>query len=208
MRRLIFVLIILTIAMILFKTITTPKKHLPYFRPDERILAFGDSLTFGYGAARSESYPDNLQRTLKRRVINDGIPGELSEQGLIRLRTSISRYRPRLLLLCHGGNDILHNIDDRRLRYNLEQMIIYAHAHGVDVILIGVPKFSLLHLSEHPVYVELAKQYNLPIEGDILSTILHDNRYKSDYVHPNKAGYVIMAAAVEKVVREKYRFEE
>lgn len=172
------------------------------------ILAFGDSLTYGTGASAGESYPDRLAQRIGRTVINAGAPGELSEQGLGRLAALLDKHKPDLLLLCHGGNDILRKTGDASLRSNLEAMIRIAQERNIDVLLIAVPQFSLLHLSAHPVYAEIADLYNLPIETDILSNLLGDNRYKSDQIHPNSAGYEKMAEAVEKVLRKNYKLEE
>lgn len=193
------------IAVKLYKSSHTPEKFL---RKQAVFLAFGDSLTFGYGALPEESYPARLEQKIQRKVINAGVPGELSSQGLQRLPSLLEKYHPAILILCHGGNDFLQKKDTGLLRYNLERMIRLALAQRTEVILIAVPEFGLLHLSPAPLYGELAEQYHLPIESDILSDILHDNRYKSDYIHPNAAGYEKMAEAVEKVIREKYRLDE
>ncbi|MDX9966453.1 MAG: arylesterase [Sulfuricurvum sp.] len=182
----------------------TPPKTLP---EKAVVLAFGDSLTYGTGAAREESYPFQLEKRIQRQVINAGIPGELSAEGLERLPLLLDRYRPSLLLLCHGGNDILNKSPDSLLRANLSAMIHLARERGIDVIVIAVPQFSLTGLDPHPIYEETAESNGIPLEGDILSELLSDSRYKSDYIHPNAAGYEKMAEAVEKVIREEYRME-
>lgn len=171
------------------------------------ILAFGDSLTYGYGASMQESYPKRLQYLLGREVINAGVPGEVSAEGLKRLPKLLEQHNPALLILCHGGNDILQKKEMSELRANLEKMILLAKSKSTEVILIAVPEFGLLRLTPPSLYHELSEQYSLPIEEDILPDLLHDNRYKSDLIHPNADGYEKMAKAVEKVVREKYRIE-
>lgn len=185
-----------------------PKAPLKELKADATILAFGDSLTFGYGALSHESYPAWLEQKIHRKVINAGIPGELSDEGAKRLPALLKTYHPDILLLCHGGNDILQKKSEASLRHNLEQMIRIAQIHHIDVILIGVPEFSLIHLSSPPLYKEIAKQYHLPIEADILPDLLGDNRYKSDWIHLNTDGYKKMAEAIEKLLRDQYRFEE
>ena len=182
-----------------------PKKELSN---DAVILAFGDSLTYGFGALPNESYPSVLSGLIHRKVINAGISGELSSQGLQRLPGVLDRYRPDLLLLCHGGNDILKKTESAVLRRNLEEMVRIAQQRNIDVIIIAVPEFSLLYLSAHPVYEEIAQRYHLPIESEILPEVLHDNRYKSDTIHPNAQGYRKMAEAVEKLLRESYEWKE
>lgn len=172
------------------------------------ILAFGDSLTYGYGAAPQESYPARLEKILGRKVINAGVSGELSDAGLKRLPSLLREHHPKLLILCHGGNDILQKKSTDLLRRNLEEMIRLAREGGAEVMLIAVPEFGLLYLSPLPLYGELAKQYHLPIESDILSNLLHDNRTKSDYIHPNALGYQKMAEAVGKIIKDNYRLKD
>jgi len=83
---------------------------LPALAADATILAFGDSLTYGTGTSRDNAYPTVLEKLLKRRVINAGIPGEISSKGLNRLPALIEKYRPDLIIICHGGNDILRKL--------------------------------------------------------------------------------------------------
>jgi lysophospholipase L1-like esterase len=120
----------------------------------------------------------------------------------------LQRDKPKILLLCHGGNDILKKQDIQKLRTNLEQMIRLAQSQNIDVVLISVPQFGFLQLTPPPLYEELAEAYHLAIEEDILSDILLDNRYKSDYIHPNAQGYQKMAEAIEKLLRNRYLFEK
>jgi len=207
-NTLFFILLgIIVLSIIAKNTILSPK---PSAVPlsDQTILAFGDSLTYGYGASREESYPQRLQYLLGREVINAGIPGELSSEGVKRLPELFEKYNPSLLILCHGGNDILQKKEMNLLRANLEKMILLAKSKNIEVILIAVPEFGILNLTPPPLYRELSDKYSIPIEEDILPELLHDNRYKSDLIHPNAAGYEKMAKAVEKVIRENYVLAE
>lgn len=207
-RRFFFILMFFIAFLIVLKNVSPTQEPLKPFPPQGVILAFGDSLTYGYGANPSESYPKRLEEKLGRKVINGGISGELSKEGLKRLPTLLQIYKPKILILCHGGNDILKKQDLQTLRTNLEQMIRLAQTHNIDVILVSVPQFGILQLTPPSLYAELAKAYHLEIEEDILADILHDNRYKSDYIHPNALGYQKMAEAIEKLLRDRYLFEK
>ena len=209
LNRIYTIVAVLLIGSFLFnRYYSAPEGANKYIDKEAVILAFGDSLTYGYGATPTESYPARLEELLGRKVINAGISGELSEEGLKRLPLLLQRDKPKILLLCHGGNDILKKQDIQKLRSNLEQMIRLAQSQNIDVVLISVPQFGFLQLTPPPLYEELAEAYHLEIEEDILADILHDNRYKSDYIHPNALGYQKMAEAIEKLLRNRYQFEK
>jgi len=167
---------------------------------DAVILAFGDSLTFGSGAGAEQSYPAQLGQLSGRQVVRSGVPGELSDAGLARLPAELAAHRPALLLLCHGGNDLLRKQSRAQLAANLRAMVALARAQGVAVVLIGVPRPGLL-LGTDPLYRELADELDLPLEDEALAQILADSRLKSDAVHPNALGYRQLAARVHDLLR-------
>jgi len=169
--------------------------------PDEVIVAFGDSLTYGTGAAESESYPAVLAQLIGRRVVRAGVPGEVTAQGLVRLPQVIEEHRPALVIVCLGGNDMLRKLDEAQIRSNLRQIIRSLRDRGIAVVLVGVPKPALL-TSAAAFYGELAKDYRIPYEGKILNHIMHQLDLKSDAIHPNAKGYRRMAEAIAELLRE------
>lgn len=156
------------------------------------ILAFGDSLTYGTGTSRDKAYPAVLAALINRKVINAGVPGEISEKGLPRLSALIKQHQPDLIIICHGANDILRKMDINQTRNNLQKMIDMAKQNNSQVILVGVPEFSLF-LNTSPIYRELAEQNHLPFSDSILAEILMKNALKSDHIHPNSLGYQMLA---------------
>lgn len=169
---------------------------LPPLSSDAVILAFGDSLTYGYGAGRDESYPAVLAHLTQRKVINAGISGEQSDAGLQRLPRLLDEYRPQLLILCHGGNDMLRRKNIAKMERNLEKMAMLSRERGIPVILLGVPSPALFGLESAAPYRQLAKKLTLPFDGEIIPEILSDSDLKSDQIHPNAKGYRMMAEAV------------
>ena len=167
---------------------------------DAVVLAFGDSLTYGTGASESESYPAQLAKLSGRRVVREGIPGEVSATGLQRLPGALDEHRPRLLLLCHGGNDFLRRLPKAEAAANVRAMIRLAQSRGIDVLLIGTPEFGFL-LTPPDFYAEIAKEFRIPYEGEVLSKILRDSNLKSDQIHPNAAGYRLMAQRVYELLK-------
>jgi lysophospholipase L1-like esterase len=169
--------------------------------PDEVIVAFGDSLTYGTGAAESESYPVVLAQLIGRRVVRAGVPGEVTAQGLVRLPQVIEEHQPALVIVCLGGNDMLRKLDEAQIRSNLRQIIRTLRDRGIAVVLVGVPKPALL-TSAAAFYSELAKEYRIPYEGKILNHIMHQLDLRSDAIHPNAKGYRRMAEAIAELLRE------
>lgn len=168
---------------------------------DATILAFGDSLTAGSGATESESYPAVLARLTGRKVVNAGLSGELSASGSQRLPELLRGERPALLILCHGGNDLLGHLDQRQLAENLRLMLRSARDMGIPVLLIAVPSPDLT-LKPPALYEELAKEFAVPLERKVLPHILGKRSLKSDHIHPNAAGYRLMAEALLQLLKK------
>lgn len=191
--------LLLVAAMLLPACSKAPQ--LPLLASDASILAFGDSLTAGYGAGEAESYPAVLARLTGRVVVNAGVPGELSAAGLQRLPELLEREHPALLILCHGGNDLLARQDHQSIAGNLRSMLRIAVERGVPVLLVAVPSPDL-SLKPPPFYEELSREFNIPIEQKGLAHILAKGSLKSDHVHPNAAGYRMLAEDLAKLLKK------
>jgi lysophospholipase L1-like esterase len=177
------------------------KAKIEKLAPGAVVLAFGDSLTFGTGAGKDDSYPAALERSTGLKVVNAGVPGEVSADGLARLPDAIEEAQPKLLILCHGGNDFLRKLDDAEAAANIRRMIAFARGKGIPVVLLATPKPGLPP-AVPKFYGEIAAELNVPIEDAVLRSVLSDNALKADFVHPNARGYAQIAAAVEKVLRK------
>ncbi len=168
---------------------------------DGVVLAFGDSLTFGTGAGAGDSYPAVLQALIGRRVVRAGVPGEVTAQGLARLPGVLREVNPDLLVLMHGGNDLLRRKSPARAAANLGAMVRMARERGVAVVLIGVPNLGLLLGHSAGFYGELAEELDIPYDGETLPAILLQPSLKSDAIHPNAQGYRQLAEAVAELLR-------
>ncbi len=173
----------------------------PRLAKDAVILAFGDSLTFGTGATLTESYPAILESLVGRRVVNSGVPGEVTGEGLSRLPGVLEREKPALLILCHGGNDLLRRLDQKQTANNLRAMIRLARARGIAVVIIAVPTPGIA-LSPPPFYRETAAEMKIPLEENALTMVLSDGALKSDYIHPNAAGYRRLAESIAALLKK------
>ncbi|MBI2296555.1 MAG: arylesterase, partial [Betaproteobacteria bacterium] len=159
------------------------------------IVAFGDSLTYGTGATENESYPAVLAQLVGRQVVRAGVPGEVTAQGLRRLSSVIEEHRPRLVIVCLGGNDMLRKVADAEIKQNLRAIIRTIKERGIAVVLVGVPKPALL-TSAPEFYAELAREFGIPYEGKVVTSVLYSPDMKADPIHPNAKGYRRMAEVI------------
>jgi lysophospholipase L1-like esterase len=192
-------LVLLVIACVLAGCGERPKlAHLP---SDAVVLAFGDSLTFGTGAAEQESYPAQLEQLIGRRVVPAGVPGEVTAQALERLPQLLDEHSPRLLLLCIGGNDFLRRLGNSQAEANVRGMVKLAQSRGVEVLLIGTPEPGFA-VAPPAFYGGIAKEFRLPYEARVIGEVLKDNTLKSDPIHPNARGYRIIAERVAATLKK------
>ncbi|HEX6296164.1 MAG TPA: GDSL-type esterase/lipase family protein [Burkholderiales bacterium] len=166
---------------------------------DAVILAFGDSLTFGTGAAEDESYPAQLESLIGRRVVRAGVPGEVTAQALQRLPGALDEHAPKLLLLCIGGNDFLRRSGNAQAEQNVRAMVRLAKSRGVDVMLIGAPEPGLT-VTPPAFYAGIAQEFRLLYEAGVIGEVLRDATLKSDPIHPNARGYRVIAERVAAVL--------
>lgn len=174
---------------------------LPQLAADAVVLAFGDSLTFGTGANEDESYPAQLARLIGRTVMRAGVPGEVSAEGLARLPEALDEHQPRLLILCHGGNDFLRRLPKQQAAANVRAMIRVAKSRGIDVVLIGTPEPGFT-VTPPDFYAEIAAEFRVPYEDAVVGKILRDSSLKSDAIHPNARGYRLIAERLAELLRK------
>ena len=173
-------------------------EDVPRFTPlpkNATILAFGDSLTFGKGAMLSQSYPAILQQLSHTKVINAGISGETSANGLKRLPALLEKHQPELVIICHGGNDILRKINRQQTKNNIIKMIRLAESYNAQVLLLAVPKPSLL-VPPAKVYFDIAEATAVAFDAKTMPATLKNKKLKSDTYHTNAAGYTFIARQI------------
>jgi lysophospholipase L1-like esterase len=192
-------LVFISLMIVAFSLTSCEQRTITRIPNDGVILAFGDSLTVGVGTPPTTDYPTVLAKLSGRSVINSGVSGEVTAQGLFRLPEVIEQTDPQLIILLEGGNDILRNKDHRQIKQNLAAMIEYAQQNHIDVVLVGVPAKNIL-FSVAPFYNELAEEYSLVYAEDLLSNLLRNPRYKSDAIHLNQQGYGILAESIHELL--------
>src|SRR6185503_17966447 len=118
-------------------------------------VAFGDSLTEGYGASEGQSYPAVLSRALGFPIVNAGRSGDTTATALQRL-DEVARLNPRVALVCLGGNDTLNGESRSQMISNLGAIIDRFQQEGTFVVLIGIRSASLRDKQEQ-LFRELAE---------------------------------------------------
>ena len=171
------------------------------------IVAFGDSITAGFGLDPGHSYPDFLQQQLdargyRYRVVNAGVSGDTTAGGVVRMEEVLS-YKPAVVVLELGGNDGLRGIRIAVTRENLEQMVTTFTGAGVKVLLAGMtlpPNYGPDYIRQfEQAYRELAKKHRLPLIPFVLGEAVKHGMMQPDGIHPNVEGSKMLA----RVVREK-----
>lgn len=199
--KLVNLILLLTASLFIYSCSDSnkPNNALP---SNATILAFGDSLTYGTGASKGKDYPTLLASLTGLKIINAGIPGEISGDGLVRLPTLLDEHKPELLILIHGGNDILRKLPRTNLKSNLRAMLDAADSRNIPAVALGVPEPGLF-LKSAEVYKQLENETEIPFELSILPEIMGDRSLKSDIAHPNAKGYQEMAKQIFKFLVEQ-----
>lgn len=181
----------------------------PSLKPDDKIMAFGDSLTYGYGG-NSNNYPDTLSKLSNYEVVNYGVNGNTTTDGLRRIEESLEKEQPQLVILSLGGNDVLRSVPKQVIKDNLKKMVAIIKKHNAQVVLLAEPAPNALSLfqgrptglEDALVYEEVAKEEKILNIGNIYSTLLSENEYRSDLIHLNEKGYQKAGEMIFKELKE------
>jgi acyl-CoA thioesterase I len=167
--------------------------------PDGRpvIVAFGDSLTAGYGADPGDSYPDYLEKDLKTKgydyqVINQGISGNTTKDGVDRLQDAL-RLKPVLVIVAFGGNDGLRGLPIASTRKNLDQIVSTLLHSGAKVVLGGItlpPNYGPDYIRQFDqTYSLLAAKYHVPLLPFLLQDVYGvEGSMQADGIHATDQG--------------------
>lgn len=156
------------------------------------IVCFGDSLTYGTGAGRAEGYPERLKALTGREVINAGVPGDTTTLALARLERDVLSRRPGYVLLTLGGNDLRQRVPAREVEANLRRIVRECQAEGALVVIGGI-RVPFWGSDLKATYARVAREEGAVLIEDIYAGIWGRSELMSDEVHPNAAGYRVMA---------------
>lgn len=177
-----------------------------------RIVAFGDSLTAGYGLSPEQSYPSLLQKRLDAdgldyEVVNAGVSGDTTSGGLRRIAWALDgNEKVEIVILELGANDILRGQPVDQMRRNLAAMIEESQKRGARVLLAGMlapPNWGADYNREVvEAYRSLAAEYKVPLIPFFLENVATQRELnQQDGAHPNAEGTRQVADTVYKALR-------
>ncbi len=159
--------------------------------PGNVIVCFGDSLTYGTGAARGRDYPSQLAALTGRPVVNLGVPGNTTAQALARIAQVLEKT-PRMVLITLGGNDLKNRMSRETAFNNLETIIAQIHAVGALVVIGGI-EIPFYGRGFGSAYEALAAKTGIVLIPNVYAGIMGHAKLMSDPIHPNSDGYTILA---------------
>jgi acyl-CoA thioesterase-1 len=178
------------------------------------IVCFGDSLTAGYGTDPGQSYPDALQRLLDSRgsyyrVVNEGISGNTTKDGLDRVGDVIAEH-PKIVVLEFGGNDGLRGLPLEQTRSNLDSMVAQLKSSGTQVALAGItlpPDYGHDYIAQfNAMYTSLARKYRVPLLPFLLQGVFGvPGDMQDDATHATAKGNQQVAKNVERLIQPMLR---
>ena len=181
-----------------------PPKDTAAARP--KIIAFGDSLTAGFGLEEIESYPYLLQQRLKAdghdyEVVNAGVSGDTSLGGLERIDWTLETDNAKILILELGANDLLRGVPPEKMKDNLDRIIQKAKAKNVEVLLCGMiapPTMGAQYQRAFSdAFPDLAEKHDVEYVPFLLDGIALDKELnQADGIHPNAKGTRMMTENV------------
>ncbi len=174
------------------------------------IIAFGDSLTAGYGLGPGESYPARLRQELQRRgldynVVNEGVSGDTTAAALARVDLALAHPDAVLAIIAVGANDGLRGLPIDGMESNIRAIIKRFQDASVRVVLAGMrlpPNFGPDYVSAfEAVYPKLAHELDVPLMPFLLDGVAaHPELNQDDGIHPNEKGAVIVAKSVAEFI--------
>lgn len=163
------------------------------------IIAFGDSLVFGTGASEGRDFVSQLAQLLREPVENFGVPGDTTAEALERISEATDRH-PSIVLVLLGGNDYLQRVPQEQTFQNLAAIVDAFQKDGAVVVLLGV-RGGILVDNFRAKFKALAQEKRAVYVSDVLRDLLGNRQYMSDQIHPNDAGYAIIAERVFNALR-------
>ena len=178
--------------------IDTQKSIAERVRPNKTIIAFGDSLTAGYGIGPEMNYVGILKRKIGQPIIIAAKSGRTTAEALLVIDKEVISRHPDIVIVMLGGNDFLRGVPKAVLFDNLGLIVKKIKSTGAQVIIVGVPAgFSNEYDQE---FENLARETSSIYVPNILKGIIGVKEFLWDQIHPNIEGHKIMAERIYQVL--------
>ncbi len=167
---------------------------------NDTVVAFGDSLVYGQGSTKGNDFVSVLGRRIGRTIINLGVPGDTTKDGVVRM-DDVGTHDPGLVLLLLGGNDTLRRVPITESEANLRTLITTFQGSGAVVMFIGV-RGGIIGSEREAMYERVAAEHGAIYVSDILEGIILKPELMDDSIHPNNDGYARIAERLHEVFKE------
>lgn len=188
----------LAVVLVVYLLIPAPDEIRNAVPRGETFVCFGDSLTAGTGAIRGMDYPSQLAELIGVEIVNAGVPGDTTAKGLARIE-DVLRLQPRIVLITLGGNDLKNGVDRDVAFANLATIVRKFQDNGT-LVVVGGLDIPIWGRGFGAAYKDLAKKTGAVLVPNILQDIIGKSELMSDNIHPNGAGYAVMAEHFHKAL--------
>ena len=200
MKKIIYFILAGVILLAGYQFITSTHQDFDNLSAGQKIIAFGDSLTYGTGATSGKDYPSQLSKMVSRPVINAGVPGDTTASALERLERDVLAHSPDIVLITLGGNDLKNGIDAETAFENLKMIVNLIQSQGARVVIGGL-SIPFRDRGFGKAFKLLADETDATLIPNILEGIMGNRKRMSDPIHPNDAGYKIIAQRFYEAMR-------
>lgn len=170
------------------------------------VVAFGDSVTFGYRVDKQQNYPNRLAAITGWNVINAGVSGERADRARNRIGSVLSQHQPKLVIIEIGGNDFLQRRNDNAVKEDIRAIIQSVKGANAIPVLVAIPALSPVALmgmpSDSAIYQELADEEQVAIISSVFSNVLRNENLRIDHIHPNAQGYQQLTEGIAEQLRQ------
>src|SRR3989344_4541670 len=201
MKKVIIAGVVVMAGILVFFFIFSRSQNITNYPNDGKtIVAFGDSLVEGVGATPGNNFPALLSKKIRKPILNMGVPGDTSTDGLNRI-DQVIRQDPKIVLVLLGGNDFLRKVPIAETFKNIDDIVVELQKSGAVVVLLGI-KGGLFGDHYKDYFEEIAEKRGALYVPNVLSGLLGKNEFMSDAIHPNDAGYKKIADKIYPVLQK------
>ncbi len=189
-----FFISVILVAGVVLLTLGDSYEITNYPAKEGEVVAFGDSLVYGVGSEESEGFVGLLSQKLRKDIVNLGVPGDTTKDGLDRL-DEVLELEPSVVFVLLGGNDRLKQISQEETLLNLKEIISSIQETSAMVVLLGV-KGNIFSDRFDNELKAVARETGAVFVPDVLDGVIGNSDFMFDSIHPNREGYEIIAEKV------------